>query len=277
VTLEKLVAGVPSTLTWNFTLEGPGVSEAVSLTSFTDFNSAYLMVGEEYTICEVGLPAGWSADWTLDGGPVTPYNPNATDEPPQDLGTRCYDFTPTAAGATIQFVVDNLPPPGGGPRTIGYWKNWSTCTGGGQVRNAERNGGAAAGFFLLDDVLPLELSSDPEALVDGYWISTCEDGVSILDKRSTDDQKKQANDAAYGMAAQLLAAMANTSPIVNASCRPPELATWIMDARELLFTIGFDGTGSYLPPKTDQKELRAEALDLATWLDNYNNGMYCGG
>ena len=277
ITLEKYVAGSPSTMTWNFSLNGPGVSENVSLTSFTDFNGAYLQVGEEYTLCEAGLPAGWDANWTLGGSAVTPYNPDASNEPPEDLGNRCYDFTPTVAGATVEFVVDNLPPPGGEPRTIGYWKNWSTCTPGGQVANAERNGGAAVGFFLLDDVLPIELSSDPEALADGFMVSDCETGVAILDKRSIDDGKKRANDAAYGMAAQLLAAMANTSPLVNASCRPPELATWIMDARQLLFTLGFDGTGAYLPPQTENTEARAAALNLAAWLDNYNNGMYCGG
>ena len=49
--------------------------------------------------------------------------------------------------------------------------------------------------------------------------------------------------------------------------------TWIADADALLTSLGFDGTGSYLPPGTEDRDL---ALMLAGYLDDYNNGMYCG-
>ena len=52
------------------------------------------------------------------------------------------------------FEVDNSHP-GGDPRTIGYWKNWNRCTSGNQAAVAERNGGAAEGFFLVATTVDL--------------------------------------------------------------------------------------------------------------------------
>ena len=50
------------------------------------------------------------------------------------------------------FQIDNQFP-GGEPRTIGFWKNWNTCTGGGQADTAAANGGPEAGWYILDDLL----------------------------------------------------------------------------------------------------------------------------
>ena len=80
------------------------------------------------------------------------YNPNAADDPPQDLGTRCFDFGegtgyPLVPGETFVFGALNAFP-GGEPRTIGYWKNWNYCTGGNQPITAWENGGAIGGFFM---------------------------------------------------------------------------------------------------------------------------------
>ena len=263
VKLTKLVNGVPNAGTeWTFSLNGPEVSEEVTFTgSMIDFNGAKLIIGETYTICEEGLPAGWSANWTQDGGAVVP-TPD-----PVDNSILCFDFTPMSPGdngRTIEFVVDNIPPPEGDPRTIGYWKNWSTCSNGRQAETAARNGGAAEGFFLIDDVLPLMLG--------GFVVATCEDAVNILDKSSIDGRKR-ANDAAYALASQLLAALANTSPVVNAGCTPGNFAQQVMDAQQLLTDIGFDGTGSYLRPRDGGP--RGDALDFAEFFDEYNNGGFC--
>ena len=72
-----------------------------------------------------------------------------------EAGNRCFDFGfgtayPLVGNAALVFSVDNVYP-GGTARTPGYWKNWNTCSGGGQAANAEKNGGYQNGFWLLDD------------------------------------------------------------------------------------------------------------------------------
>ena len=66
--LLKLTNGVESqTMTWNFTLTGLGVNESDSSPPTTvDFGGAKLIPGEEYTLCETGIPAGWSLMWVVD-------------------------------------------------------------------------------------------------------------------------------------------------------------------------------------------------------------------
>ena len=102
---------------------------------------------------------------------VIPMIPNVNaDDPDPDLGysnvfdpnyvpypgaytndTRCVSFF-VEPGETEQFEIDNQYP-GGEPRTIGYWKNWNTCTGGNQANTAAANGGPDAGWYILDDLL----------------------------------------------------------------------------------------------------------------------------
>src|SRR5262249_61133651 len=51
--------------------------------------------------------------------------------PSGDNSVVCTNFT-AVAGQTMTFTINNQPPPGGMALTIGFWKNWSSCTGGGQ-------------------------------------------------------------------------------------------------------------------------------------------------
>ena len=287
VNLIKTFSGaVNSALDFDFAIyEGPdgfGGTQLASSSTLGDadgvleFGGIKLDPTGTYTICELGVPAGWTVQWSVDtngdGIPdasVTPYNPNADDPIPEDLGNRCADFGsgtsyPLSPGETLVWAVNNIPPPEGDPRTIGYWKNWSTCSGGNQQYTAAKNGGPAEGFFLIDDVLPLTL---------GAWVvDNCEDAVSILDKRDVNSGKKMANDAAYALAAQLLAAKANTSPGVDAGCTPADFATKVAEADALLTAIGFDGSGSYLRPKDAEY---SDAQALASYFDDYNNGLFC--
>jgi len=274
-----------------------------------DFGMPALRPDTTYTFCELNAPAGWASMWSYDSTPITPYNPDRfpTSGFPngQDLGRRCFDFGagtayPISTGDTLSFTVDNRFP-GGEPRTIGFWKNWATCTGGGQAITATKNAGydgdptdpeasaarIAAGYFLLDDVLnppgitlgsyiiPASDATD-SAVVKGKTITKtgCEIAVSILDKSDWPTDKKKAADAAYGLAAQLLAAKAN---ITAGAKNCPALSDAVLAADALLTDIDFDGTGDYLGPKVKgpDQALRNQAIDLANTLDLYNNGLLC--
>jgi len=265
-TLLKLFNGsVDPNKNVTFTLAGQGVNLSRStygdVDGVLDFGSSALVAGNSYTMCEYTLPAGWSSTWQIDGGAVSPYNPNASDVPAQDLGVRCVDFT-VAPGQVASFVVHN-DYPNGSQRTIGYWKNWSTCTGGQQVRVAAANGGPAAGYYLLDNVLPLTIGL--------VTVSTCPVGVAILDKSDLSGHKR-ASDAGYGLAAQLLAAKANIAAGAG-SCAAASTA--ITNGQALLVQIGFKATGAYLPSNTKAVALRNAALSLASTLDLYNNSLLC--
>ncbi|MDH3707021.1 MAG: hypothetical protein OES57_13205, partial [Acidimicrobiia bacterium] len=292
VELLKLTNGAENqTMVWNFTLTGPEVNESDSSPPTTvDFGGAKLIPGEEYTLCETGIPAGWTLEWSVDttgdgtadtiipmvsgvnNDPVDPntgysrvYDPNYVAPPGQySNDTRCVNFV-VDPGQTLDFQIDNQFP-GGEPRTIGFWKNWNTCTGGNQTNTAAENGGPDEGWFILDDLL-----NDP-----GYTIgilqldgNDCEDAVNILDKRSIDDGQKRASDGAYNLASQYLAAMVNLSAGAE-TCQA--VVDAVNAAQTLLASIGFDGTGSYL-----QGAAAAEANALAATLDAYNNGELCDG
>ena len=315
VTLEKLTNGASNeTMVWNFTLTGPGVSESDSSPpTMVDFGGVKLIPGETYTLCETGIPMGWTLEWqgdpnycpdsgvAPDGTPCTPgellrdgipdsiipiLGDATTDDPDSALGysnifdpnyvpfpgsyvndTRCVNFF-VEPGETEAFQIDNQFP-GGEPRTIGYWKNWNTCTGGGQTATAAANGGPDAGWYILDDLL-----IDP-----GYTIGIlqlgsgdCEIAVDVLDKRDVVRGKKMARDAAYGLAAQLLAAMLNLSGGAE-TCQG--VVDAVNEGQALLEGIDFNGSRSYLRPKGNTANLYNEANGLAYTLDTYNNGNLC--
>jgi hypothetical protein len=256
-------------------------------------------------MCEIESNAAWTTEWMVDGVSVTPYDPNADDPTPEDLGNRCVDFGagtpfPIPAGGTVEFEVNNVPPPGGAPRTPGYWKNWTLCDGNGnQHITATRNAGymgdpsdpeasaarIAEGFFLLDDLLPLTIGD--------FEVTTCEVGVDILDTRQNTDPlvvgegKQKANDGAYRLGRNLLATKLNLAAdacypdglLIDTSLGLLTLNDVIDEADALLTAEGFDGTaGSYIKPggSPANRALRALALELAGILDDYNNGAFCG-
>ncbi len=203
VSLKKMTNGVvdPSK-DITFVLTGPGLPSAgITRSTFGDQDGVLEwpnLVPGQYKICETPVPAGFTSFWKLDGVIVTPDNPDASKSPPEDLGNRCYDFQ-VSPGQARAFEVDNSRP-GGDPRTIGYWKNWNRCTSGNQAATAEKNGGAAAGFFLVEDLLPQRIGD--------FDVTTCQQAVKLLSKQ---DQagKSKSSDAAYELGAQLLAARFN--------------------------------------------------------------------
>ena len=311
VTVHKLTNGVESTsMTWTFSLNGSGVNTTDSSPpTLVDFGAVKLVPTSIYTVCETGIAAGWTLEWKVDtnndgvpdtiipffaGGNAPPagwsgysnvYDPNYVAFPGTYTNdTRCVQFT-VQPDQTLAFEINNSFP-GGEPRTIGYWKNWNTCTGGNQANTAASNGGPAAGWYILDNLLNnpgyhlgpangagLHLDGNPANVLTGslYTPTDCIAAVRILDKSRITDGRKLASDGAYNLAAQLMAALLNLSAGAE-TCSQVNAA--VNSAQSLLVTIGFNGTAqSYL--KSNQP-LYGTANSLAATLDTYNNGNLCG-
>jgi hypothetical protein len=226
---------------------------ANSANSGTFTFSTLLVPGSTYQLCEQ-MQAGWMT--TLGPPLYSVYNPSG------DNSVVCTDFTPSA-GQIVTFTIDNKPPPGGMALTIGYWKNWSSCTGGGQkptldqVLLAMANAGAPETLGKLV-INPLTLGKT----------TACQDAVDILNK-STLSGKKMASDPLFNMAAQLLGADLNVASGAG-SCASS--ANAINQAHALLTKYNFDGN-TYSPKLTSQDTTLAN--NLATTLANYNQNQLC--
>jgi len=179
----------------------------------------------------------------------------------------------------------------GDPRTIGFWRNWSgDCTSGNQENvlgeTLEKADDAGRTVTLGELVLTKD--------------ETCPEAVNVLRKRDIDSGIR-ANDGAYDLAAQLLAAKLNvegapedaeegprpegvaTGELASDECEELDADTVdevIENGQALLEDIEFDGTGSYLEPQRgppaarddDTQAQREEALAHAECLDKFNNG-----
>jgi len=214
-----------------------------------------LVPGQTYQLCEQMQP-GWMT--TLGPPLYSVYNPSG------DNSVVCTDFTVTA-GQTRVFSIDNKPPPGGMALSIGYWKNWSSCTGGNQAP-------------VLDQTLAkLASAGTPETL--GKLIlnpatlgakTTCQDAVDILSK-TTITGTKMASDPLFNMASQLLGADLN---VAAGAGQCSASATAINSAHALLAKYGFDGKSSSSQLKVTAADAAA-ANNLATTLASYNNDKLC--
>ncbi|MBT8440457.1 MAG: hypothetical protein KJO91_12065 [Gammaproteobacteria bacterium] len=233
-----------------------GTTEAsctTDVTGYCDFGGTVFMPGD-YWFCEVNMMPGWSTSLTGYPGAIVPNNT----DPGVDNSVICAPFA-LDVGETESFSVDNTPPPGGDARTIGFWKNWTSCDG---------NGNQDA---VLDDNLPAPLGS--------MDIIDCPVAVDLLDKRDiknpavVKDGKKMAGDAAYGLAAQLLAYELNQNANAGTCSDAVDAAA---SGHALLTDIGFDGTGGYLKGQSPSvRQDKADASMYAGLLDSYNNNELC--
>ena len=255
--VQKLFS--PANLTFDFTRNPGGVSFSLVDQQIND--SGFSLAPATYRVCELNNAVTFSATATVDGAPATLINPDL----PADLGNRCVDVTLAYGGDRI-VVFTNNPPPGGDARTIGYWKNWSSCTGGKQYEQATRRG-------ILDKTLDWFLPggggypSNPAVFPIGDITSlNCTQAVLLLDKSDIVTGKKMASDPAYNLAAQFFAAKLNYAAGAQ-QC--PAATTAIAQAQTLLDAINFTGTGSYKNSMTAQQQTTANTL--AGILDSYNN------
>ena len=260
--VQKVVVGGLGTETFDFS-RNPGAVN-FSLSNGGENNSGFTLLPNTYRVCELNIPVGWTTSATVEGVNATLINPDF----PADLGNRCVDVT-LAFGETKTVVWTNTapPPPGGDARTIGYWKNWSSCTGGKQYIKAQQQGNLNK---TLDFYLPTGSALYPIGDIDGDPALTCVQAVRLLSKSDMNTGTKKASDPAYNLAAQLIAAKLNYAAGAE-QCAAATTA--INDAQTLLDAINFTGTGSYAATMTAQQ--KADANTLAATLDSYNNNTLC--
>jgi uncharacterized repeat protein (TIGR01451 family) len=322
INLRKTTLGVVNPdLSWSFTLyEGsyPNFTNPISENTLgvSDgilFESAGpLSIYKTYTVCELGVPAGYGTRWAIDPdgeGPIglTPigytlypgtsgvFNPQSKEAVPQDLGNRCYEIAgsallPNTIGDNtpniLLFEVDNTFP-GGDPRTPGYWKNWNTCTGGGQVNTATNNSTNrdavpgiqaydrwASGWALLDDIIELNGINWGSFVIAKDDAAKCDKAQKILDNRDLNGVNRS-SDPAYMLAKHLLAYQLNLGAGTYIC---PDMVTIETEAVQLLNGIGFNGIGASVLNKATSpanKEKASRALYLGGILDKYNNGIPC--
>jgi hypothetical protein len=216
--------------------------------------ATYLVPGSTYQLCEQTLP-GWMT--TLGPPFFAVYNPSG------DNSVVCTDFTVTS-GQTKTFNIDNTPPPGGRGLTIGYWKNWSSCSGGSQKPVLDQTLLAAAnaghpitlGALVLN---PLTLGAS----------TACKDAFNLLNKTTIDGKKKMSSDPLFNMAAQLLGADLNVAAGAGVC---PAAVTAINSGHALLAKYNFNGL-TYSPNLTSADATLANSL--ATSLDKYNSDTLC--
>lgn len=232
-----------------------------------------LTPGQTYQMCEIVMP-GWATTLgTFVPDSFLPPNGVAPD-PTVDNSILCANFT-ASAGPALQFRIDNTPPPGGRALTIGFWKNWASCTksNGGQrpvmdqtLAGAEPYGivmsATAGGYPAFGSTFHLALhgsASTPSAAPD------CLKAVRLLDKSTTSTGAKKASDPAFNLSAQLLAAELNYTAGAG---KTPAVTTAITQAVLMLGKYTFTGAG--YSGKISAADV-ATMNNLAKLLDNYNN------
>jgi hypothetical protein len=224
-----------------------------------------------------------------DGGSIQAAEPAGTYTTTENVpsGWQLTSVTCTSAGATggttstsgstttynlvegellsCTYLDTLLPPPPSGPQlTIGYWKNWSSCSGGKQAPSLDKALLAAAnsGNPITEGLLVL----NPKTLGAS---TACIDAVNLLNKTTIDGKKKMASDPLFNMTAQLLGADLNVAAGAG-TCAAAVSA--INQAHALLVQYSFNGLG-YSPKLTTSDANLAN--QLATTLDKYNNNLLC--
>ncbi len=254
--------------TQSFDFSRTGISD-FSLINGGQNDSGKTLAPGSYTVCELTLAVAWAAQVNVTGGTSNSgiYNPDF----PEDLGNRCVDIT-LSYGDVATAAWTNTPPPGGDARTIGYWKNWSSCSTGNQYQKAISSDPPRP---TLDGNLPQTIAQGFDAnTTNDFTVSSCEVGVSILGKSDTSSGKKMASDACYNLAAQLLAAQLNYSAGAGMCAQVTQAIT---DAQKLLDQYNFDGSGACLSNKDKAHSADYSAANsLASLLDSYNNNTLSG-
>jgi hypothetical protein len=197
--------------------------------------------------------------------PSTSAPPVSTPEPPPIPTAQPAPPTPTAPDDAFS----DLPAEAraatrqGDPRPAAYWALWNTCAPENRADVAAANGGRAAGWILLDDLI-----ADPGIQLGDYPVKTCEDGLALLQGRTPAGE--ETGDPIYGLATALLAAELNLNAGAE-TCPIAEEA--VVGGHLVLNDVGFDGTGEYASAVSG--EIASAIPRLVELLEGYNRGELC--
>ncbi len=193
-----------------------------------------------------------------DGEPSATTSATTSPESPES-GTV---VTAEPAAAAFGLPAEALASSGGGqPRPAAYWAVWNTCADDNRAAEAEANGGRAAGWVLVDDILAF-----PGVGLGDHVLTTCEESVALLGGRTGAGDDTE--DPAFALAAQLLAAELNLN-VGSETCPAAEEA--VIGAHLVLATARFDGV-SATPLDAEGGGALPTLLELLT---AYNTGDLC--
>jgi hypothetical protein len=162
---------------------------------------------------------------------------------------------------TLVFTVENDTP--SMARTIGFWKNWTSCDGSGNQDP------------VLDETLALADDSNgntvPDIRIGDLYVETCMQAVKILAKTPINGTKNRASDPAFNVAAQLLAYHLNLLLGAPDNCNAANVAA--AKTQFILDQIGFNGLSSFNFnfKSATGKQIAANLNYLNGFLDAYNN------
>jgi hypothetical protein len=226
-----------------------------------------LIPGNVYQMCEVVQP-GW---FTTLGPPLyAVFDPGGTNP-----SVVCTNFT-AQAGVTTTFSLDNTFPSANGlASTIGYWKNWASCT------SSSTNKAPVLDQTLYKSTFKLPANAWPfsQGISIGTLLlkdastdtanksSACQAADDLLNKSTiAAKSQKMASDPAFNLAAQLLGAILNVD--AGAGIAANDLVA-LKEADALLAIHSFNGL-TYTAFNAQEAAL---ANTLATILDKYNNNQ----
>jgi hypothetical protein len=150
----------------------------------------------------------------------------------------------------------------GDPRSAAYWAVWNTCADDNRASIAAANGGRAAGWILMDDLI-----ADPGIQLGDHPVTTCEEGLALLYGRTAEG--KETDDPVYALASALLAAELNLDAGAE-SC--PIVEEAVLGGHLVLAGAGFDGSAEYA---TLSSEMSNAIPRLVALLLGYNRGELC--
>ena len=258
VAVTKTENGVDPTLDWNFNLSG----ETFSIGPSTPDSPSNYLVSDlgpgTYQLCETNIPVGWQS--TL--GPV-----DATGSACQDITLGIESFVVDSLSLTVENTLVQI----GEPRSKGYWKNWSSCTNGGQFAK----GDATDEIDTLDEAIGNHPNAfTPYAITPDLVVDNCEQAHAVLSGELLTGENNN-NDGAAALASQLLAAKMNQAAGQFSGCNA-EVFTAIDEAVALLDSVNYDGTATVLGPRNKvMKEQRGQAYELQATLEMYNTLKNC--
>jgi hypothetical protein len=211
-----------------------------------------LIVPGTYQFCEFILP-GWSNPLG-----ASSFVPGIATDSTIDNAYQCSSFT-LAAGETRTLRLDNRPPPGGQGKTIGFWKNWASCSGAMGKQKPILDQILQLGDIRVGTLVLHDANADPNIASD------CQAAVRLLNKSRVDNGKKMSSDPAFNFAAQYLAYKLNIAAGANSGCSAANGAA--TSGQSILVAITFNGSTHTNISKTQASQLN----QFAATLDRYNN------